>query len=197
MNSRNQLRNKMRARRTALTGPEREHAAALLTGHLTKHPLFIRSRRIACYLANDGEIDLSHVMQQAWHMKKACYLPVLRGRPSRRLWFAPHRPDDHMTLNRYQIPEPDVPSRQLTHAWSLDLILAPLVAFDNHGNRLGMGGGYYDRTLEFLLRRQFWMRPRIMGIAYDFQQVEALESCEWDIPVHAIATDAGIINIGD
>lgn len=197
MNSRNQLRNYMRERRTALTGHEREHAAALLTRHLIRHPLFIRSRHIACYLANDGEIDLSYVMQQAWRMKKTCYLPVLRGRPSRRLWFAPYRATDRMIPNRYQIPEPDVPSRQLTHAWSLDLILTPLVAFDNHGNRLGMGGGYYDRTLEFLRRRQFWTRPRIMGIAYDFQQVETLESRKWDIPVHAIATDAGIVNIGD
>lgn len=197
MNSRTQLRNKMRARRNALTGPEREHAAALLASHLTRHPLFIRSRRIACYLANDGEIDLSYVMQQAWRMKKTCYLPVLRARPSRRLWFAPHRATDRMALNRYRIPEPDVPASRLTHAWALDLILTPLVAFDTQGNRLGMGGGYYDRTLEFLLRRQFWTHPRIMGIAYDFQQVDKLESCKWDIPVHAIATDAGIIDIGE
>jgi 5-formyltetrahydrofolate cyclo-ligase len=72
---------------------------------------------------------------------------------------------------------------------SLDLVLAPLVAFDAHGNRLGMGGGFYDRSFAYLLRHTRWLRPRLIGLAYDFQRQSRLPSQAWDVPLQAIATD--------
>jgi 5-formyltetrahydrofolate cyclo-ligase len=65
----------------------------------------------------------------------------------------------------------------------------PLVAFDEAGNRLGMGGGYYDRTFSFLKHRRCWFRPRLVGVAYEFQKVHKLDSCDWDIPMHAVVTE--------
>jgi 5-formyltetrahydrofolate cyclo-ligase len=71
----------------------------------------------------------------------------------------------------------------------LDLVLTPLVAFDAQGHRLGMGGGFYDRSFAYLLRHSRWLRPRLIGLAYDFQRQTRLPHQPWDVPLHAIATD--------
>ena len=99
---------------------------------------------------------------------------------------------DGFIRNRYGIPEPDRPIRQRIRAASLDLIVAPLVAFDIYGNRLGMGGGFYDRTLAFLKRRGSWRKPVVVGVAYEFQKVQRLTAQPWDVPMHAIATDRAL-----
>src|SRR5690606_40461575 len=65
----------------------------------------------------------------------------------------------------------------------------PLVAFDARGNRLGMGGGFYDRTFARAPRART-LRPRLVGLAHHFQQVASLPAEPWDIPLDAIATDA-------
>jgi len=69
------------------------------------------------------------------------------------------------------------------------LIFLPLVAFDNAGNRLGMGGGYYDRTLAWKQRRRYWHGSRLIGVAYGFQQLERLPVESWDIGLDGILTD--------
>ena len=71
----------------------------------------------------------------------------------------------------------------------LDLVLVPLVAFDDRGNRLGMGGGYYDQTFAFLSQRQHYRRPTLLGVAYEFQRLVALPVQAWDIPLDGVATE--------
>lgn len=150
---------------------------------------FRNAQHIGCYLANDGEIELTAVIDQIWRRHKQCYLPILDHLSANRLWFAPYTPGTPLLINRYGIPEPDVSPRHYVRAPSLDLLLAPLVAFDRHGNRLGMGGGYYDRTLHYLRHRRIWRRPTLLGVAHDFQQVARLPHESWDIPLQGIVTD--------
>lgn len=183
--SRSALRSQMRSRRRALSAAEQRAAAAGLAQHLGHSHLFRRSRHVAFYLSNDGELDLSPLMQRAWSLGKVCYLPVIT--PGQRLWFAPYAAGDALSLNRYGIPEPA--TAPLISARQLDLILAPLVAFDRHGHRLGMGGGFYDRTLSFLRYRRAWRKPRLIGIAHELQRIPALEAAPWDVPLDAVATD--------
>lgn len=183
----------MRQQRRALTPQQRQHAALGLERRLGKHPLFLRSKHIAFYLPNDGEMDVTPLIERAWAMGKRCYLPVLSPLYHNRLWFAPYTGRDRLVLNRFGIPEPDLSWSNMRPAWSLDLILTPLVAFDSEGNRLGMGGGYYDRTLAYLSRRHVWRKPHLIGTAYSFQQVEELPCQSWDVPLHGIATDSSLL----
>jgi 5-formyltetrahydrofolate cyclo-ligase len=108
------------------------------------------------------------------------------------LWFTPYAADSELVQNRFGIPEPRVLPRRRVPPWRLDLILVPLVGFDSAGNRLGMGGGFYDQTLAFLQRRSHWRKPRLLGIAYDFQQLDQLPAEPWDIPLDGIATESRI-----
>jgi len=180
------LRKQMRARRQALGIAEQRAAAEGLARVLARDAMFRRSRHIAFYLANDGELDPTILLQRAWDMGKVCYLPVITPRQS--LLFAPYAKGDPLALNRFGIPEPARPDIAKVNARLLDLILAPLVAFDDQGHRLGMGGGFYDRTLSFLRYRHAWRKPRLLGIAHELQRVAALPAAAWDIPLNGVVT---------
>jgi len=184
------LRQQIRETRRALSESEREHAAFLLCERIASSRAFQQSKHIAFYLPNDGEMDLSLLIQHAWQQGKCCYLPVLAEPNTQRLWFIPYTPRTKLKTNRYGILEP-IHSRttRLRKTLSLDLILMPLVAFDEQGNRMGMGGGFYDRTLAFLRQRQYWHKPNLLGIAYEFQKQGQLKKNPWDIPMQAIATE--------
>ena len=117
------------------------------------------------------------------------WLPVLRRGELR---FARFHRGDRLVQNRFRIPEPiDKKSCQVA-ASELDLVLAPLVAFDGNGTRLGMGGVYYDRSFRFLRQRQNWSKPRLFGLAYEFQRVDHLQRRDWDIPVQGVLTESAI-----
>jgi len=192
--SRNTLRRALRARRNSLTGSDQAVAARKLAARVAGSRLFRVSRRVALYLPNDGEIDPGPLLDRARSMKKVFYLPVLSHIRHDRLWFAPYASDGALMLNRFGIPEPVVPARHWVRAQDLDLILMPLVAFDARGNRLGMGGGFYDRSLAFLRHRQLWRKPHLIGLAHDFQRVERLDASAWDVPLQAVVTDQGVYN---
>jgi 5-formyltetrahydrofolate cyclo-ligase len=179
----------MRQTRRALSETQRIECALALASRVQAHPLFKQSRHLAAYFAVNGEMDPSPLIEQAWSMDKTIYMPVLKPGCENRLWFTPYHPGDRLTHNRFGIPEPVHACRKRVSPLKLDLVLAPLVAFDDQGNRMGMGGGYYDRSFAFLRLRRLWRRPRLMGLAYEFQRQTRLQASPWDIPLNAIATE--------
>ncbi len=179
----------MRARRRALSERDQARAAENLAARLSTLPLFQNSRRIAFYFPDDGEIDPTLAMAQAWSMKKRCFLPTLVHVIGNRLRFAPATAGMSLAINRYGIPEPEVPRRSWRKAVALDLILLPLVAFDLAGGRVGMGAGYYDQTLAFLRQRNHWHKPRLLGLAHELQRTETVDTDPWDIPLDGVVTD--------
>lgn len=192
MTNRTQIRQQMRKRRNELSLQQRLDAAINVERHIASTRAFRNSRRIACYISNDNEVELEPLIEQIWTLNKQCYLPILDTIHHNRLWFAPYRPDSEMYTNRFGILEPRYNKRELIRAQALDLVLMPLVAFDRQGNRLGMGGGFYDRSLAFLRHRNQWRKPRLYGIAYQFQCLKQLPIEHWDVPLDAIASDEGI-----
>jgi len=186
------LRRELRlARRSLPVADQRRHAQRLVDW-LGKHPLFLRARRIGAYFALDGEIDPAPLLQLAQTYHKQCHLPVLRPHPRRKLWFVSVQPGDPLVPNRYGIPEPSLRNGQIRLAWALDVLFLPLVGFDAQGNRLGMGGGYYDQTLAYLSQRQHWRRPLLVGLAHECQRVERLAAQPWDVRLDMVVTEAGI-----
>ncbi|MBL1259831.1 MAG: 5-formyltetrahydrofolate cyclo-ligase [Thiotrichaceae bacterium] len=189
MVDRSQIRQQMRQQRNALSLQRRSDAADDVAQLINRSRFYRHSQRIACYMANDNELSLEPLIERIWRAGKCCYLPVLDSIHRNRLCFAAYRPDSIMRLNRFGIPEPLYKKGELIRAQSLDLVMTPLVAFDKAGNRLGMGGGFYDRSLAFLLHRHHWHKPRLCGVGYEFQQVKRLLCQPWDVPLSAIATE--------
>lgn len=195
-NSRKELRKEMRDRRRQLTASEQAYFADLLAHWFSKTPLFLNSHRIAFYISNDGELDLLPLMLIALSMKKRCFLPVLGSVSRPHLRFAPYTPEVDMRFNKFGIPEPVNPLNKILKPFNMDLVLTPLVAFDQLGNRLGMGGGYYDKTFSFLTHRNRWSSPRLVGVAHDFQKVEHIHSENWDVPLNAVITPGAFMPVG-
>ena len=194
MNLRQELRSQMRKQRRTLSVHERKRYSLQIAKRIAKTPLFRNSNRIAFYIARDGELDLWPLMQIAWKMKKHCYLPILSPPFQQHLYFGRYEEGDPLIPNQFSIPEPKVSPRQWRKGRRLDLVLTPLVAFDAAGNRLGMGGGYYDRTFAYLRNHRHLQKPKLVGVAYAFQQVPHLESARWDVPLSSIVTPKNIFS---
>ncbi len=191
-----QLRQQLRSARQGLTHQQRQHAAAQLVQQLRGSRLFQRSRHIAVYLPNDGEMNLWPLIHYAWQQGKQCYLPIVGHRHTHRLWFVPFTHQTPLYKNRYGIPEPAHANKARNFPLRrLDLVLMPLVGFDTQGNRLGMGGGYYDRSFAFLHRNSHWRKPLLLGTAYEFQRQPQLASQPWDVPLDAIVTDVSLYKV--
>jgi len=173
------IRQALRRKRRAIPKTKRLQAAkALLHKAL---PLLRRYHRVALYFPLGEEIDPSYVLKAAIQQKKKVYLPVLQGK---RLYFASSEARV-WKKNRFGIPEPQ---GEKISPRSLDLVFVPLVGFDCAKHRLGMGGGFYDRTFAFLRHRKYWRAPKLVGLAFDEQEVDVLPTEPWDIQLDAVIT---------
>lgn len=182
------IRKLKRSQRQALSTEEQLQHSVAMCDILIKQKNYRNSQHIACYLANDGEIDPYLLIEHAWFAKKDIYLPVLSPIKDS-LYFAPYDINSEFKLNRFDIAEPICHPSDWVKAHQLDLILLPLVAFDLAGNRVGMGGGFYDRTLAYLQHRTHWRKPSLLGLAHEIQKVDNLDRQNWDIPLNGIITE--------
>lgn len=178
------LRDTLRERRRGLSAAERIAAAEAVAARLLALPWAPQRGHVAGYWASDGELAL-HVWQLRLPPEVHYCLPVLDE--DGRLRFAPWRAGEPLATNRYGIPEPERLDQALP-AEAMDMIVLPLVGFDASGQRLGMGGGWYDRTLAF--RRERAAPPHLVGIGFEAQRLAALPAEPWDVPLDAVCTEA-------
>lgn len=187
------IRKQMREKRRKLSQADQQNAAEQLAERLINHPVYKHSHNIGCYLATEGELNLMPFIETCWQQNKNVFLPVLQPRNHHPLWFTVFTPQTRLIPNRYGILEPQHTKKQrMRKIITLDSIFLPLVAFDLAGNRIGMGAGYYDRTLNMLKPRKIWLKPRLIGVGYAFQQVKSIKTNNWDVPMHFISTEKAI-----
>jgi len=179
------LRRPLRQRRLELPPAQRIAAADAVAARFRADPeLFGHPGYVAGYWAMAGELPL-HALQLRLYPGQVWCLPCVREDGT--LAFAPWKPGDEVRPNRYGIPEPDVPEGAQLRADELHLVLLPLLAFDAAGQRLGTGGGYYDRSFAF--RRDAPAPPLLVGVGYGFQCVPSLPAEAWDVPLDAAISD--------
>ena len=185
------LRAHMRETRARLGAAERIAAAEGVVRALEQLPEFLIDRNVAGYWAVGGELPL-HVAVARLRAREQNYcVPVLAGRELR---FAPLAPQAELRTNRHGIPEPVCGEDGLLAPAQLDLVLVPLTAFDRLGGRLGMGGGYYDRSFAFLRGLPRPAQPLLVGIGYSFQETPALSARAHDVSMDFIATERELID---
>lgn len=153
------------------------------------YPPVVMASNVALFLSFDGELDTRPLIEQLWRAGKRLYLPVLHPFSAGNLLFLHYHPQSDLIVNRLKIHEPRLDVRNVLPLSELDVLITPLVAFDVQGQRLGMGGGFYDRTLQNWQR--YGMQP--VGYAHDCQQVDILPVEQWDIPLPAVVTPSRIL----
>ncbi|MCA7014640.1 5-formyltetrahydrofolate cyclo-ligase [Dickeya dadantii] len=181
---RQQIRQQVRQRRRALSREQQAIFAGQAAERAMAHPRLGDARRVALFLSFDGELDTQPLIEALWQRQKQVYLPVLHPFCNGHLLFLRYAPDSELVWNRLKIQEPRLDVRQVLPVERLDVLLTPLVAFDAAGQRLGMGGGFYDRTLQHWQSRG----PYPIGLAHDCQQVDRLPVESWDVPLPEIIT---------
>lgn len=184
--AKSQHRQRLLAQRRALTPEQVRQASARVAARVWRLPVMARSRRLALYFPVSGELDCTPIISMAWRRRREIFLPVVTGTELR---FAPFTPDSQLASNRFGIAEPVCSDDEWLTARELDVIFSPVVGFDASGHRLGMGGGYYDRTLAFLALRENFRRPHFIGLAYAFQQISTVPHQKHDVQLEAVVTD--------
>jgi 5-formyltetrahydrofolate cyclo-ligase len=189
-----ELRRQLRAGRRAIPDAERRVCDRAIHASLLRLGVWQRGRRVAAFLGMPGEVDLRPCFGTAWQRAVHIYVPHIVSRRDSRMVFVPLAPGAPVRGNMFGIAEPLHGSRGRIPVRHLDTILVPLVGFDAHGHRLGMGAGFYDRALRPRLdRTQPFRRPRLIGIAYSIQQVDRLEPASWDVALDLVVTERGIL----
>ena len=166
--------------------PTRKKLGRKLLYQCQKNAVFRNAKHIAIFLPNDGEIETTDIINFLLSQGYIVYLPKLAGE---KLKFV--RMGKFFRKNRFGIEEPIF--SPLLGAHRMDVILMPLVGFDKHKNRLGMGGGFYDKTLSFHNKLKKFRVPKLFGLAFDSQEVDRLNSQPWDVKVDGIVTPSRFI----
>jgi 5-formyltetrahydrofolate cyclo-ligase len=174
------LRRRLRDLRRAVGAPERQAAAAAVDTALVRMGLPRPGSRIAGYQAMDGELDPAAIMRRALMLGCKVHVPVISSMRRRRMRFEAW-PD-----GRARAQDAGAPVR------FFDLVLVPLVGFDDEGNRLGMGAGFYDRHFAFLRHRVAWHRPLLLGLAFEVQRLQSIPAKPLDVPLWGIVTECAV-----
>lgn len=192
MLNRQQLRQIIADKRKVISLEKQAQCAEALLEQVKNFLPFTQSKNVAFYIAAFGEIDPNPIMQLALEQNKNCYLPTIEFSINKQLNFIKHQTSDQLQKNHYLILEPQFDKNKIIPATKLDLVFTPLMGFDLEGHRLGMGAGYYDATFNFLLKSRRPTKPLLVGLAYDWQQIETLNAEAWDVPIDAIITEKNI-----
>lgn len=185
------LRQQFLAARLALPAQRRLILDRQLCAHIVRFMAERPGNRISGFWPFRGEPDLTPVLKRLHEAGREIYLPVLR---SPDMVFGRWHPDIAMRPNRFGIPEPH--SADVCSADNLDWVLMPMLAFSSTGTRLGMGGGFYDRTFGFLLQSDQALKPVLVGVAYSLQEAPSLPLDRWDVPLSFVMTDLGVHKCG-
>lgn len=183
------LRRSRREAREALPDSQRSQLNRRIAEHVLNLPLLYDAHHVAGYLACKGEFDPATILLAAAAQDKRLYLPVLIGR-KQPMRFAPYRPGDELVPNWFGIPEPPVSVDRMSTPERLDLVITPIVGFDQQGFRLGMAGGYYDRSFAF--RQTVNGPPWLIGVGYELQKIPPQQPRDWDVRLDGMVTEAGL-----
>jgi len=186
--SQSQIRAAAKIARAKLTPVQRLSASRLIADRIIASDFFRNADSIACYIPLATEVDTWPIIECAWESKKRVFAPVVQKTSALRFRRVQNR--NELSANKMGLLEPE--NGEFISASALDVVLTPLVAFDSDRNRIGMGGGYYDRSFSFLRGGDQNLKPLLVGVAFDCQFVEKIAPNHWDIPLFRIFTESKV-----
>lgn len=171
----NTVRRNIRTIKNTLSIEEKKDAAIRVFSRLEATHEFASSRNIMIYYSLPDELSTTEFIDK-WCKHKSFFLPRVNGD---NLDIVPL--DNNLQPGAFNIKEPS--GRSIAEINTIDLIIVPAIAFDRNGNRIGRGKGYYDRLLksaDSIIK---------IGVGYDFQLVDKIDSETHDVPLDIVITD--------
>lgn len=179
------IRNQARKARRNLLSDEREAKEKIIYDKIKQHPEIKKAQHVAIFLSFDGEVNTQPIIEYLWQQGKFVYLPIVDPTTPHHLLFLPYTRQTKLIVNKLNILEPEFNIALAYPHQALDVIITPLVAFDEQGYRIGMGGGYYDRLLENYQKYDIYP----IGLAFNCQKVPSVPNQPWDIKLAEIIHD--------
>lgn len=187
------IRKTFKEKREKLPTQQRNAAAQQALNIWRKQSELTSAERIGLFWSVKGELPTQALIEYCLSAKQAVYLPKVDENKQGHLLFGPYQRDTPMQPDRFGIPTPQFAPSEAENPSKLDVIVMPLVAADLQGNRIGMGAGYYDRTLANLAPCKPKAHPILLGWGYEWQVLQdLLKPTEWDIPLSGLITDEHI-----
>lgn len=175
------IRKKIIAKRKSIANSKYQYASKVITHKLLSLNAYTNAQQIGLYMAINNEIDLKKIWQNAQQNAKNCYFPRIKNTDKMQFYKACN--PDQFTKNQWGILEPFAIPENYIEPNALDIIIIPMVAFDNYGNRIGMGAGYYDKAL------QNCVQTILIGVGYEFQKITKINAETWDVKLDIIVTE--------
>jgi 5-formyltetrahydrofolate cyclo-ligase len=185
--NREALRRAALARRKSLASGDRLSWSNSIQARALDHPQFLVSRSVVLYSPIQNEVDTGEIQKRSLALGRKVFYPRI-GQESESGFYRIFSPND-LAAGPFGIAEPDGGHPLMESDRANLVVFVPGVMFDRRGNRLGRGGGWYDRMLAQLETQGIYM-----GLAYEFQVVDRLVAREWDRKVHYVITENGVID---
>ena len=184
MNTKDSLRKEISLKRKNLSKKERLDSEESLVQLWESVGDSYKKNKVALYWPINGEVATNALISYFFSNGSKCFLPVISNNEENKLIdFALFEEQSRLVKNRFGIPEPN--KSKIIDLNQLDIIFLPCVCFDSRGNRIGMGGGFYDKTLSYLSKKE---KTKLIILAYDFQEVESCLPESHDIKADACLT---------
>ena len=175
------LRARMKRDRNALSMIEAAELSARIAERVLAVPEFVRAKRVFCYASVVGEVDTRGLMREIIFSGRELYLP--RVKRDKKMNAVRLMSIDDLQAGPFGIDEP--PGDELIVPCDLEVLLVPGVVFDRRGGRLGMGKGYFDRFLPLC-------RGLIIGLSYDLQIIDRVPATGRDARMDMVITETHI-----
>ncbi len=190
MNTKDSLRKEISLKRKNLSKKERLDSEESLVQLWESVGDSYKQNKVALYWPINGEVATNALISYFFSNGSKCFLPVISNNEENKLIdFALFEEQSRLVKNRFGIPEPN--KSKIIDLNQLDIIFLPCVCFDSRGNRIGMGGGFYDKTLSYLSKKE---KTKLIILAYDFQEVESCLPESHDIKADACLTPNQYLN---
>ena len=190
MNTKDSLRKEISLKRKNLSKKERLDSEKSLVQLWESVGGSYKTNKVALYMPINGEVTTNALISYFFSNASKCFLPVISNDVENKLIdFALFEEQSRLVKNRFGIPEPN--KSKIIDLNQLDIIFLPCVCFDSRGNRIGMGGGFYDKTLSYLSKKE---KTKLIILAYDFQEVESCLPESHDIKADACLTPNQYLN---
>ena len=183
------IRNISKSNREALKKDFIKQASSDISQKIITSKYFKDANNIGCYLSTEYEVSTDIIISSAHKTNKNLYVPKIKQ--GHAMDFVKMTLNSNMVKNRYGIHEPLY--EDIIDANKLDIVLVPIVAFDEKKNRIGMGGGFYDRKFKYIknTKKKY---PLLIGIAFECQKVKKIKPENWDVKLSTIVTELNEFN---
>ena len=181
------LRKQYKQIRNQLTMDKVQNNSEKIAAQLFETAFWQNSTVVMLYLSFQNEVVTDMIYERGWQENKIMLIPICSAQ-NRIMTMSKLTSFEQLVPNRYGIRELPEPLQQIVPPETIDLCLIPGIVFDNYGNRLGFGAGYYDRYLAKISPQV----PRI-ALAHSCQIYDGiLPTDQYDLPMHYMLTEYGL-----